>query len=95
MALSGCTSLGGGGLLGDIFGDDTYGYNGGSEFERRAAQVCGQQANRYGRVSIDRVEQRDRDYVYVYGRIDSRDYNRDEFVCVVRSDGRVVDFQTR
>ena len=95
MALGGCASVGGGGLLGDIFGGDSYGYNGGNDFERRAAQACGREASRYGRASVDRVEQRDRDYVYVTGRIDTRDYDRDEFTCVVRSDGRIVDFQTR
>ena len=96
LMLGGCASLGGGGLLGDILGGgDDYGYNARGDFERAAVQACGREASRFGRVSIERVDQQNRDYVYVYGRTDSRDYDRDEFTCVFRSDGRIVDFQTR
>lgn len=96
VLLGGCATYGSnGGLLGDIFGGDDYGYNAGSDFERAAANACGRDGSRYGRVRIERVDQRDRDYVYVYGRIDNRDRNRDEFTCVFRADGRIVDFNLR
>ncbi|QZD90014.1 hypothetical protein K3148_00945 [Qipengyuania aurantiaca] len=96
VLLGGCATYGNGGLLGDILGGgDTYGYNGGNDLERRAAEACGREASRFGRAEVTRVDQQDRDYLYVYGRIDTRDYNRDEFTCVYRSDGRIVDFQTR
>lgn len=96
MFLGACASYGGGGLLGGILGgNDGYGYNARGDFERAAVEACGREASRYGRVSVERVDQQDRDYVYVYGRIDTRDYNRDEFTCVFRSDGRIVDFNLR
>lgn len=94
VLIGGCATYGSGGLLGDILGDD-YGYSAGGDFERAAANACGREASRYGRVRIERVDQRDRDYVYVYGRIDNRDRDRDEFTCVFRADGRIVDFDLR
>ena len=89
--------LGGGGILGAILGGggSDYGYNARDDFERAAVDACGREASRYGRARIESVNQQERDYVYVQGRIETRDYNRDEFTCVFRSDGRVVDFQTR
>ena len=96
LALGGCASYGNGGLLGGLLGGgNDYGYSGGNDFERAAVKACGDEASRYGRVSINQVDEQNRDYVYVTGRIDSRNYNQDEFTCVFRSDGRVVDFQTR
>ena len=96
VLLGGCATYGSnGGLLGDIFGGDGYGYNAGDDFERAAANACGREASRYGRVRIDRVDRRDRDFVHVSGRIDNRDRRRDEFTCVFRADGRVVDFNLR
>jgi hypothetical protein len=92
VMLGGCASLGG---LGGLLGGDDYGYNARTDFERAAVEGCGREASRYGRVNITRVEQQGRDYVYVYGRIETRDYSRDEFTCVFRGDGRIVDFQTR
>ncbi|MBX7540175.1 hypothetical protein [Qipengyuania sphaerica] len=92
VLLGGCASLGG---LGGLLGGDDYGYNARGDFEAAAVRACGQEASRYGRVSIQNVDQQGRDYVYVYGRIETRDYNRDEFTCVFRNDGRIVDFQTR
>ncbi|RJY09334.1 hypothetical protein [Aurantiacibacter aquimixticola] len=94
--LSGCTAIGTdplGGLLGGIFGgDDSYGYDRNlSRFERAAVQACGREASRYGRVAIRDVEER-RDVVRVRGRIDNRNRDRDEFECVFRDDGRIVDF---
>ena len=95
VLLSGCTGYGLGGLLGgNGYGDDYgYGYNNGGDFERAAVNACGREASRYGRVSIDRADQRDRDFVYVDGRISVRDRSRDEFQCVFRNDGRIVDFR--
>ena len=94
--LGGCASYGNGGLLGALLGGgNDYGYNARGDFERAAVDACGREASRYGRVSVERVDQQNRDYIYVYGRIETRDYNRDEFTCVFRNDGRIVDFQTR
>ena len=99
LALGGCASYGNGGLLGDLLGGiggDDYGYNGGNDFERAAVRACGREAERYnGRVTIYSARQQDRDYVFVSGRIETRDSRNDEFTCVFRQDGRVVDFQTR
>ena len=92
IMLGGCTALGG---LGGLLGEDGYGYNARGDIERAAVNACGREASRYGRASITNVDQQNRDYVYVYGRIDTRDYSRDEFTCVFRTDGRIVDFQTR
>lgn len=91
LMLGGCAyGLGGG--LGGIFGDDGYGYNSNSDFERAAVNACGREASRYGRVSISYVQQDSRDTVRVDGRIQARDNDRDEFRCIFRSDGRIVDF---
>lgn len=102
LLLGGCanTGYGGsplGGILGGILGAGG-GYNDRgtlSEFERAAVNACGQEAERTtsGRVGVDRVNQTSRDTVRVDGRIDTRDRNRDEFSCVFRSDGRIVDFR--
>ena len=109
VLLGGCSAYGGlggrGGILGgDTYrsgscgyepsrGDDLYGTNYSTDFERAAFNACGRQASQYGRVAIDRVEQIDRNAVRVIGRIDSRDSRRDEFGCPFRSDGRIVDFR--
>ena len=95
VLLGGCASYGDGGLLGGILGGDTYGYSGGSDLQKRAARACGEEGSRFGPVEVTRVDQQDSDYLYVYGRIDTRDYDRDEFTCVYRADGRIVDFKLR
>ena len=99
LALGGCATgygpgVGGGGVLGGILGGGTgndYGDRS-SEFERAAERACGQRASRFGRVQIQLVEQNSRETVRVVGRTDSRNRNRDEFQCIFRSDGRIVDF---
>lgn len=95
LMLGGCAGLGGlGGLLDPILGNDgRYDDRNGSQFERAAAEACGREASRYGRVQITDVRQTDREFVRVRGRIDSRDSRRDEFDCTFRSDGRIVDFR--
>ncbi len=79
--------------LGGALGNDGYGYRSGNDFERAAVDACGREASRYGRVSISNVDQNDRDTVRVNGRIDVRDNRGDEFTCIFRSDGRIVDFR--
>ena len=107
VMLAGCTTYGSdplGGIFGgdpyrndeyrdDRYGADRYGTGYSNDFERAAFNACGQQATRYGRVAIDRVDQVTRDSVRVVGRTDSRDRRRDEFACTFRSDGRVIDFR--
>ena len=95
LVLGGCASYGLGGL-GDIFedyNDDRYGYEARDDFERAAVRACGQEAIRYGRIRIEDVDREDRDYVRVRGRIDTRDRRNDEFTCIFRSDGRIVEFR--
>ena len=101
LALGGCTAGYGydndpiGGILGGIFGGGG-GYDNNrnlSQFERAAVDACGREASRYGRIQITDVRQQSRDVVEVFGRIDSRDRDRDEFRCAFRSDGRIVDFR--
>lgn len=101
MLIAGCTNYGSGGLLGGVLGgsNDRYGsdygysYRNNNDFERAAVNACGREATRYGRVSINSVEQEGRDTVVVTGRINSRDRNRDQFGCTFRSNGRIVDFK--
>ena len=101
MALGGCAAGYGanpiGGILGGILGGNGgYGNNQNLDnFERAAVQACGQEASRYGRAQISDVRRDSRDVVVVYGRIDTRDRSRDEFICAFRSDGRIVDFNLR
>ena len=102
LLLGGCaTGYGGnpiGAVLGSVLGgagtQGGYDTNRLNDFERAAANACAREASRYGRISLERVEQRSRDIVRVDGRIDSRDRNRDQFLCEFRSDGRIVNFRT-
>ena len=89
VILSGCGAIGG--LL-DPFGNDDYNRNA-SPFERDAAAVCSREASQYGRVNVTDVRQRDRDYVDVRGRIETRDTRSDEFDCTYRSDRKIVSFR--
>lgn len=96
LLLGGCAAYGGdpfGGLLGGIFGGG-YDDRNLSDFERAAANACAREAEgyRYGRISVTRVEQNSRDTVRVDGRFETRDRSRDEWRCIFRSDGRIVDF---
>ena len=97
LALGGCTSvlpavlgsvlqggLGGGGY------DQGYG---GQQFQQAAINACGQQASRYGRVSIADVRQVSNSTLQVYGSIDSGNFQRRNFTCSFRSDGRITDFR--
>ena len=97
LALSGCATGYGnpiGGVLGSILGGGTgYSQDRLNDFERAAANECAREASRYGQVRIERVDQRSRDTVVVYGRIGTRDSRRDQFTCAFRSDGRIIDFR--
>lgn len=94
LALTGCAAIQD--RLDRVLGsEDSYGYEPRSDFERDAIEACGDEATRFGPTRVDRVEQHNSDYIEVHGRIDTRDRERDEFTCVVRSDGRIVDFETR
>lgn len=91
MALGGCTASPLGGLFGGVLGGSPYDQNRLSDFERAAANACGQEASRYGQVQITSVRQIERDIVEVRGRVEN--YNRfQNFRCAFRSDGRVVGF---
>ena len=96
LSLGGCATAGYGndplgGLLGGIFGNNSNDRNL-DRLERAAVQRCGDEASRYGRVQITDVRRDGRDIVLVYGRIETRDRNRDQFQCAYRSDGRILDF---
>ena len=92
LALGGCNSLGG--ILDPILGNDgRYDDRNLSQFERDAYNACGQEASRFGRAQVRDVRQVDRDHVRVTGRFDTRDSRSDEFLCVYRSDRRIVEFK--
>ncbi|WP_394270157.1 hypothetical protein [Qipengyuania sp.] len=99
LMLGGCATYGGGlfgGYDDDRYGDrygDNYGYSGGQDFERAAANACGREASRYGRATISRVVQENRDEVVVTGRIRTNNDRNDEFGCTFNRDGRIVDFR--
>lgn len=98
LLLGGCAAgLGNpiGGILGSVLGGSqgTQG-NGSDQFQRAAVNACGQEAARYGRVSITNVQQRTRDTVRVDGRIETNDRRERRFTCTFRSDGRIIDFRT-
>lgn len=94
LALGGCAAYGN--PLGGVFGNnDDYGYGYNDNIDRAAAEACGREASRYGRVSIQRVDRFSSDVFRVEGRIDSRDSRRDEFRCDYRTDGRILDFRLR
>ncbi|MXO92110.1 hypothetical protein GRI62_00630 [Erythrobacter arachoides] len=99
ILLGGCTAYGGdplGGLLGGLLGGGGYGNTNTnlSQFEQAAADACGREAQRYGRVQLTNVQQATNDTVRVDGRIETRDTRNDEFTCTFRSDNRIVDFRT-
>ncbi len=92
MLLGGCAAgLGGGGLFGDILGGNVRNDN--DRFERAAANACGREASRYGRIAISDVRQTSREIVRVDGRVQTRDRYERRFSCIFRSDGRIVDFR--
>lgn len=98
LAVSGCSTYGGGplgGILGSVLGGNNSGYNNQrlNDFERAAANACGREAQQYGRVSLRDVDQEDRDYVRVRGTVEDRRGRRDSFNCIFRSDGRIVEFR--
>jgi hypothetical protein len=71
--------------------------------------ACGNEASRYGRVSISDVRPKSRDKMEVRGFLDPqgfydqgydyrsgyRGYERRTFTCTVRYDGRVTKFKTK
>ena len=78
-----------------------YDYGGRSSVERDAVNRCGNEASRYGRVSIGDVRPKNRDKLEVRGFIDGqggyygRGYERRTFTCTVRYDGRISKFRTK
>lgn len=74
--------------------------------DRYAAEVCGNYAERFGRISIQDVVPHKRDKLRVYGVIDGydrrgdrgyygRSFERRSFACTVRFDGRITKFKTK
>ena len=80
-----------------------YGYGQGryGSMESRAINACGNEASRYGRVSIGDVRPKSRDKLEVRGFVDAqgygygRGYERRTFTCSVRYDGRISKFRTK
>ena len=75
-----------------------YGY-GGHYGAQGAVSACTYEAQRYGRVSITDVDQRNARRYRVHGVIDNggyynRGYGRTGFTCTAREDGRVTNFRT-
>ena len=97
LMMSGCAAgIGGdpfGGLLGTVLGGGTTTQGSSNDFERAAVDSCGQEASRYGRVSITNVELSSRDTVRVDGNVQGNDRYQRRFTCSFRSDGRIVDFR--
>ena len=93
MLLGGCASGygGSGGLFGDLLGGNVRNDN--DRFERAAADACGREASRYGRVAISDVRQTSSEIVRVDGRVQTRDRYERRFNCIFRNDGRIVDFR--
>jgi hypothetical protein len=94
-----------GSVLGNVIGGNSgYGYsnnstsgygdgsNGNEQFARAAVDACGQQAARYGQVSISNVQQTSGSIMQVDGRVGSN-YQQRGFYCAFRSDGRIADFR--
>ena len=103
LALGGCTSvlpavLGSvlqGGLGGGLGGGGYDQGYGGQQFQQAAVNSCGQQASRYGRVSIADVRQVSNSTLRVFGRVDSGNFQQRSFTCDFRSDGRITNFGFR
>jgi hypothetical protein len=86
-----------------------YGYGSYNSADRYAVNACGNEASRYGRVSISDVRPKSRDKMEVRGFVDPqgffdrgydyrsghRGYERRTFACTVRYDGRVTKFKTK
>jgi len=96
LMVSGCAAgLGGnpiGGILGSVLGGGAGSQNNTGDFERAAANACGQEASRYGRVNITSARLSSRDTVRVDGTVQTNDRYQRRFTCSFRSDGRIVDF---
>lgn len=97
LMMSGCAAgLGGdpfGGILGSVLGGGSSAQSHSRDFERAAVDACGQEASRYGRVSITNVGLSSRDTVRVDGSVQDNRRNQRRFTCTFRSDGRIVDFR--
>ncbi len=102
LGLSACASplggLGGGmggpleAVLGSVLGGSQGGYgNNGGNFQQAAVNACGNEASRYGQVSVRDVRQQSNSTLRVYGVVGSNYGNRN-FECSFRSDGRITDF---
>lgn len=87
-----------------------YGYGGSyNSPDRFAINACGNQASRYGRVSIGDVRPKGRSSLRVRGFVDadarysdrgsrygySQGFERRTFTCTVRYDGRISNFRTK
>lgn len=86
------------GILGSVLGGGlgggypAQGGYGNQNFEQAAVNACGQQASRYGRVSISNVQPQSNSTLRVYGTVEVNGYQRRNFACSFRSDGRITDF---
>ncbi len=104
LALGGCSSVlpavlgsvlqggGQGGGYGGGYGDQRYGNQ---NFQQSAVNACGNQASRYGRVSISNVRQISSSTLNVQGTIETGNFQRRSFTCSFRSDGRITSFGFR
>ena len=100
LSVGGCTTAGiaeqvlGSVLGGGLGGQGGYGNNGygNQNFQQAAVNACGQQAQRYGQVRIDNVEQRSSS-MRVYGTVQTNNYDQRQFACSFSSSGRITEFQ--
>ena len=91
LTLGGCAGVTDG-ILNDVLGTRGGGYE--RDGERLAVDACAREAQRYGRVSITRVDRRDNRSYRVRGVIEGNYNQRHAFECDVRGDGRITDFDT-
>ncbi|MBA3676981.1 MAG: hypothetical protein H0W74_06195 [Sphingosinicella sp.] len=84
-------------VLGSVLGGSQGGYGGSQggygsgNFQQAAVNACGNEASRYGQVSVSDVRQQSSSTLRVYGTVGSNYGNRN-FQCSYRSDGRITDF---
>ena len=96
LPLGACTGLGNqGGIFGDVlggvFGQGNQGM-GGQSFQDAAVEACANEARRYGSVNVTDVRAQSSSTLRVLGTINMQNYERRQFGCSFREDGRITDF---
>ncbi len=98
LSLVGCTAYGDplGSILGSGYNSGNYYGQGGPSFQEAAVETCAYQAQRYGQVRVNSVQQVRSDTLRVHGAVGvNGGWQQRGFYCDFRADGRITAFDIR